>query len=93
MASRSINGQALKMLPIGLSGIESIRRSEAYVRPIDPLVRRNEDGSRSLELLCDTLLPKLMAGDIDVLRVTSEEHVSRATSEIASAQAVSCTTA
>lgn len=62
----SINGKALKALPIGLPDGQSIADFEAIARPIDVLVRNNETESRKLEQLRDTLLPKLMSGEVDV---------------------------
>lgn len=66
----SINGRALKSLPIALPETQEIQTFEKEVSPIDALVRGNELQSRLLATLRDTLLPRLMSGEIDVSKVT-----------------------
>ena len=65
----SINGKALKAMPIALPGRSSIEDFESFARPIDRTIRCNEQENRHLEQLRDTLLPKLMSGEIDVSEV------------------------
>ncbi len=65
----SINGKALKALPVGLPSQKDIDAFERRVHPIDQLIRSNESESRSLVQLRGTLLPKLMSGEIDVSKV------------------------
>lgn len=62
----SINGKALKALPIFKPNEETIRRFEHAAEPINAAIRNNEKESRNLEQLRDTLLPKLMSGEVDV---------------------------
>ena len=65
----SINGKALKELPIALPGIAAIDEFEKEAAPIDAQIRSNEAELRSLAALRDALLPKLMSGEIDVSKV------------------------
>lgn len=66
----SINGRALKSLPIALPETREIQTFEKEVSPIDTQIRGNELQSRLLVTLRDTLLPRLMSGEIDVSKVT-----------------------
>ena len=66
----SINGRALKSLPIALPKTREIQTFEKEVSPIDTQIRGNELQSRLLVTLRDTLLPRLMSGEIDVSKVT-----------------------
>lgn len=65
----SINGKALNGLPIALPNNAAIRAFEKEAAPIDTQIRNNEVESRTLVTLRDTLLPKLMSGEIDVSKV------------------------
>ena len=65
----SINGKALNGLPIALPNNAAIRAFEKEAAPIDTQIRNNEVESRVLVTLRDTLLPKLMSGEIDVSKV------------------------
>lgn len=65
----SINGKALKGLPIALPGPSEIKGFENEVSFIDGLIRNNETESRSLMTLRDTLLPKLISGELDVSKI------------------------
>ena len=65
----SINGKALNGLPIALPNNAAIRAFEKEAAPIDAQIRNNEVESRVLVTLRDTLLPKLMSGEIDVSKV------------------------
>lgn len=64
----SINGGALKSLPIALPETRDIQTYEKEVFPIDALIRDNELQSRLLATLRDTLLPRLISGEIGVSR-------------------------
>ena len=66
----SINGRALKSLPIALPKTREIQTFEKEVSPIDTQIRGNELQSRLLVTLRDTLLLRLMSGEIDVSKVT-----------------------
>lgn len=65
----SINGRALKELPVFLPGNDVIFHLESQLKPIDALIRRNDDEIQALEQIRDTLLPRLMSGEIDVSKV------------------------
>ncbi|MGO5239583.1 restriction endonuclease subunit S [Parolsenella sp. LCP21S3_E11] len=65
----SINGKALNGLPIALPNNAAIRAFEKEAAPIDTQIRNNEVESRALVALRGTLLPRLMAGEIDVSKV------------------------
>ena len=65
----SINGRALKSLPIALPEAREIQAFEKEAFPIDALIRDNELQSRFLVALRDALLPRLMSGEIDVSKV------------------------
>ena len=65
----SINGKALKGLPVYAPPASAIEAFEAKASPIDKLISTNEAENRKLEKMRDTLLPKLMSGEIDVSKV------------------------
>ncbi len=65
----SINGKALKAFPIALPTITAIGDFQNFVKPIDDVIRCNEQENRDLEELRDFLLPKLMSGEIDVSKI------------------------
>lgn len=65
----SINGKALKKLPVYLPSSDVIARLESRLEHIDALIRRNDDEMQALERMRDTLLPRLMSGEIDVSKV------------------------
>lgn len=65
----SINGKALKALPVGLPADKTIENFERLAEPLDAEIRSNETESRRLVALRDALLPKLMSGEIDVSEV------------------------
>lgn len=65
----SINREALNSLPVFLPNADSIQKFENIVSPMDNIIRINSDESDRLAQLRDTLLPKLMSGEIDVSKV------------------------
>ncbi len=62
----SINRDALNTMPIDIPSTDRIAQFEAIVRPMDELIRTNYEEICRLEALRDSLLPKLMSGEIDV---------------------------
>lgn len=62
----SINRDALNSIPLNIPSPEAITHFESIVQPIDELIRGNCEEIYYLQTLRDTLLPKLMAGEIDV---------------------------
>ena len=65
----SINGKALKELPVFLPGNDVIAHLESQLKSIDELIRCNDDEMQALEQMRDTLLPRLMSGEIDVSQI------------------------
>ena len=62
----SINKNSLNAMPIKLPPKELIDKFEAIVSPMDALIRNNNDEICHLQSLRDSLLPRLMSGEIDV---------------------------
>ena len=62
----SINRNSLNEMPLLIPSSEKIDEFEALVAPMDAAVRNNYDEICRLEQLRDTLLPKLMSGELDV---------------------------
>lgn len=65
----SINRNALNAIPIDVPLVTKIDRFEAVAHPIDELIRTNYEENCRLEAIRDSLLPKLMSGEIDVSAV------------------------
>ena len=62
----SINRDALNAIPIDVPLVTKIDRFEAVAHLIDELIRTNYEENCRLEAIRDSLLPKLMSGEIDV---------------------------
>lgn len=62
----SINRNSLNEMPLLIPSSKKLDEFEALVAPIDAAIRNNYDGICRLEQLRDTLLPKLMSGELDV---------------------------
>ena len=62
----SINRDGLSNLPVNIPSAEEITKFEATVRPMDNLIRTNYEEICRLQSIRDSLLPKLMSGEIDV---------------------------
>lgn len=65
----SINQEALNRMPIEIPDPDKITRFEALVRPMDKMIRKNYEEICRLGALRDSLLPKLMSGEIDVSNI------------------------
>lgn len=65
----SINRDGLSNLPVNIPSSEEIAKFEAVVRPMDNLIRTNYEEICRLQSIRDSLLPKLMSGEIDVSAV------------------------
>ena len=65
----SINRNALNDLPIQLPAQAAIDEFERMVHPIDDMIRINYEENCRLQELRDSLLPRLMSGEIDVSSV------------------------
>lgn len=61
----SINRDGLSNLPVNIPSAEEIAKFEAVVRPMDNLIRTNYEEICRLQSIRDSLLPKLMSGEID----------------------------
>lgn len=62
----SINRNSLNEMPLLIPSSKKLDEFEALVAPIDAAIRNNYDEICRLEQLRDTLLPKLMSGELDV---------------------------
>lgn len=65
----SINRDTLNAMKVLIPDEDSIEKFECIVAPMDKLVRTNYDEICRLEILRDTLLPKLMSGELSVNEV------------------------
>ena len=65
----SVNRDSLNNLPINVPSAEEIAKFEAVVRPIDDLIRTNYEEVCQLQSIRDSLLPKLISGELDVSNV------------------------
>lgn len=62
----SINRDALNSMPIDIPPQEIINQFESIVAPMDAAIRNNYDEICRLQALRDSLLPRLMSGELDV---------------------------
>ena len=62
----SINRDALNSMPISIPPHEDVDKFEAIVSPMDATIRNNYEESVRLQLMRDSMLPKLMSGELDV---------------------------
>lgn len=62
----SINRNALNEMPIIIPSDEKLDEFESLVSPIDAIIRNNYDEICRLEAIRDSLLPKLMSGELNV---------------------------
>ena len=68
----AINKEALNTLPVDISSEEKIKNFEQIVSPMDACILNNYKELCYLENIRDTLLPKLMSGEIDVSKIELE---------------------
>jgi type I restriction enzyme S subunit len=62
----SIKRNALNDMPIDIPPEDAIAAFEAVVRPMDDMIRANYEENCRLQELRDSLLPRLMSGEVDV---------------------------
>ena len=62
----SINRDALNAIPFKVPAADKISQFETLVRPMDDMIRSNYEEIIRLEKLRNSLLPKLISGEIDV---------------------------
>lgn len=65
----SINRNSLNEMPILIPSNEKLDEFEGIVAPIDADIRNNYDEICRLQQIRDSLLPKLMSGEIDVSNI------------------------
>lgn len=65
----SINRDALNNMPISIPPKNVMDQFEAHVSPMDAAIRNNYEEVCRLESLRDSLLPRLMSGEIDVSEI------------------------
>lgn len=56
----------IKSLPIALLDKKTMKQYDELVRPLFAMMKNNEEENRKLSTLRDSLLPKLMSGELDV---------------------------
>lgn len=62
----SINRNSLNDMPILIPTDEAVEEFERFAVPMDAIIRNNYDESCRLQSLRDSLLPRLMTGELDV---------------------------
>lgn len=65
----SINRNSLNEMPLVIPSNEKLEEFEVLVAPMDATIRNNYDEICRLEQLRDTLLPKIMTGELDVSNI------------------------
>lgn len=68
----SINRDALNSLSVQIPSQEKIERFEELVEPMDSAIRKHHEENICLTAIRDTLLPRIMSGEIDVLNVEDQ---------------------
>lgn len=59
----------IKSLPIAILSDNTMKKYDELVNPLFTLMKSNEEENRKLSTLRDTLLPKLMSGELDLSEV------------------------
>lgn len=62
----SINSDSLNAIPVKIPSPDKIEQFEAFIHPMDDLIKSDYEEICRLEVLRNSLLPKLMSGEIDV---------------------------
>jgi type I restriction enzyme S subunit len=62
----SINRDALNSMEIVIPSVDEMDRFEDIVAPMDAAIRNNYNEICRLEAIRDTLLPRLMSGELDI---------------------------
>ena len=65
----SINRNTLNDMPIAIPSDDAIVAFEAVVRPMDDMIRTNYEENCRLQELRDSLLPRLMSGEVNVSNI------------------------
>jgi type I restriction enzyme S subunit len=64
----SINQAQMRALKLTGSNTEAARSFDAIAQPLDDLIRENTAQTETLEATRDLLLPKLMSGEVRLVR-------------------------
>ena len=65
----AVNSKIIKAMPIGIPNKNSVLEFNTTVRPLFEKIKLNEEQNMTLRQLRDTLLPKLMNGEIDLDKI------------------------
>ena len=65
----SINKDSLNNIDITIPDKDTLDKFEGIVAPMDAVIRNNYDENCRLQSIRDSLLPRLMSGEIDVSEV------------------------
>lgn len=65
----SINRNSLSDMPIRIPSADRIAEFESLASPMDTIIRNNYDENCRLEAIRNSLLPKLMSGELDVSEI------------------------
>lgn len=65
----AVNSKIIKAMPVLMPSIEHLESFHDIVAPIFSEIKENQKQTKNLSLLRDTLLPKLMSGEIDVSEI------------------------
>ncbi|EJA7357886.1 restriction endonuclease subunit S [Vibrio alginolyticus] len=73
--AKAVNSKIIKALPIIVPSKEILDSFDALVKPLFDKIKSNQMENQNLEVLRDTLLPKLLSGEIelDVERVNAND--------------------
>ena len=63
---KEISGSAMKTVPTVIPDDATLKRFDDFCQPIMLQIQKNEMESKRLAELRDSLLPKLMSGELDV---------------------------
>lgn len=65
----AVNSKIIKAMPIGIPNLEDLKSFNEKVYPLFNKIKNNEKQNIVLEQLRNTLLPKLMNGEIDLDKI------------------------
>ena len=65
----AVNSKMVKAMRIEIPARATLRNFHSTVSPMFEKIKQNQQEMQALSLLRDTLLPKLMTGEIDVSKV------------------------
>ncbi|SJN39022.1 Type I restriction-modification system, specificity subunit S [Pseudoalteromonas sp. JB197] len=71
----TLNRNHIHSLPLVVPTILVLNEYESYVEGLFLKIRKNNNQSKTLKNLRDTLLPKLISGELQIPDVASDEEV------------------